>query len=170
MEALKNLIRIVPDFPKPGISFKDISPLLADPDAFKSVIEALAKNWTGKVDAIAALDARGFVFGSALAIALGVSFVMVRKKGKLPGAVNQVSYGLEYGTDVLEVAADAFSPAMRVLIVDDLLATGGTAEAAVRLVEAAGALVTGIAVVIELSELNGRQKLAGYDVDALLVY
>lgn len=170
MEQLKAFIRVVPDFPKPGISFKDVSPLLARPAALKSVIAAFAENWSEKVDAIAALDARGFIFGSALALALDVPFVMIRKKGKLPGPTHEVSYGLEYGSDIIEVARDAFRPQARVLVVDDLLATGGTASAACSLVEQAGAIVAGLAFVVELSDLGGRKKLEGHLIDSLIVY
>ncbi len=170
MEQLKKFIGSVPNFPKKDIVFKDISPLLANPDAFKSVIETFALNWNKKIDAIAGLDARGFIFGSALAFSLGVTFVMVRKRGKLPGATHQVSYGLEYGSDVIEIERSAFVTGARVLIIDDLLATGGTAAAAASLIETAGAVVAGFAFVIELSELDGRKKIGNYSIDSLIVY
>lgn len=170
MKSLKSFVRIVPDFPKTGISFKDISPLLADASAFNRVIKTIAKHWDGKIDAIAALDARGFVFGSALALHMNLPVGMVRKQGKLPGETYQVSYGLEYGQDVLEIQVDAFQPGARVLVIDDLLATGGTAAAACSLVEQTGATVAGCAFVIELLGLGGCDALVGYDIDSLITY
>ena len=170
MESLKPYIRIVDDFPKEGISFKDIAPLLGNPEAFGSVVAAFEKRWDQKIDAIAALDARGFVFGSALAHRMGLPLGMVRKAGKLPGEVFTVSYGLEYGDGALELQKDAFVPNARVLVIDDVLATGGTAEAACLLIEQAGGRVAGCAFLIELSALDGRAKLAAYDVDSLVLY
>lgn len=170
MEPLKSQIRIVENFPKDGISFKDIAPLLGDPVAFESIISAFEQRWDTKIDAIAALDARGFVFGSALALRMKVPFVMIRKAGKLPGEVMKISYGLEYGAGALELQKDAFVPNARVLVIDDVLATGGTAEAACLLIEQAEGQVAGCAFLIELAELDGRTKLAAYDVDSLVLY
>lgn len=170
MKNLNAFIRPVPDFPKPGILFRDISPLLKSPEAFAEVIDELAKRWEGKADAIAALDARGFIFGSALAVKLGLPLSMVRKQGKLPGDCYQESYGLEYGKDTVELQKDAFPKGAQVLIVDDLLATGGTAAAACALVERAGGSVVGCAFVIELADLEGRSKLPDCKIDALISY
>ncbi len=170
MKNLDAFIRPVPDFPKPGILFRDISPLLQNPKAFAEVIDELAKRWEGKADAIAALDARGFIFGSALAVKLGLPLSMVRKQGKLPGDCYQESYGLEYGKDTVELQKDAFPKGARVLIVDDLLATGGTAAAACALVERAGGSIVGCAFVIELADLEGRSKLPNCKIDALISY
>lgn len=170
MKNLDAFIRPVPDFPKPGILFRDISPLLKNPKAFAEVIDELAKRWEGKADAIAALDARGFIFGSALAVKLGLPLSMVRKQGKLPGDCYQESYGLEYGKDTVELQKDTFPKDARVLVVDDLLATGGTAAAACALVERAGGSVVGCAFVIELADLEGRSKLPACKIDALISY
>lgn len=170
MKNLDAFIRPVPDFPKPGILFRDISPLLKNPKAFAEVIDELAKRWEGKADAIAALDARGFIFGSALAVKLGLPLSMVRKQGKLPGDCYQESYGLEYGKDTIELQKDTFPKDARVLVVDDLLATGGTAAAACALVERAGGSVVGCAFVIELADLEGRSKLPACKIDALISY
>ncbi|KND51415.1 MAG: adenine phosphoribosyltransferase [Parcubacteria bacterium C7867-001] len=170
MTNFKAHVRDVPDFPKCGIVFKDIAPLLANPTAFQGVIEELANRWDGKVDAIAALDARGFLFGGALAARLQIPLGMVRKKGKLPRAAFQVAYGLEYGEDVVEMQEEAFAAGARVLVLDDLLATGGTAAAACTLVKKVGATVAGCAFIIELTELNGRAKLGEYRIDSLMTY
>jgi adenine phosphoribosyltransferase len=170
MKNLKRFIRDIPNFPKEGIMFRDISPLLGNPEAFRAVVDALVKQWGGKIDAIAGLDARGFIFGAALALQMGVPLGLVRKKGKLPGKAVSASYALEYGTAAIELHEDAFSAGARVLVVDDILATGGTAAAACALVEQAGAKVAGCAFVIELSELDGRSKLKGYEVNSLLKY
>ena len=170
MESLKQLVRDVPNFPKQGIMFKDISPLLGNPDAFRTVIHSFAKYWQGKIDAIAALDARGFIFGGALAVEMSVPLALVRKKGKLPSKSVSISYSLEYGENVLELHEDAFSPGMRVLIVDDLLATGGTAAAAQALVQQTGASVVGYAFVIELMFLDGRSRLGDIEVNSLIMY
>lgn len=170
MTTLKAYVRDVPDFPKRGIVFKDIAPLLANPAAFAGVIEELAKRWDGKIDAIAALDARGFLFGGALAARMQVPLGMVRKKGKLPRAAFQMAYGLEYGEAVVEMQDEAFAHGARVLVLDDLLATGGTAAAACALVKKVGATVAGCAFIIELAELDGRAKLGGYVIDSLLTY
>jgi adenine phosphoribosyltransferase len=171
MDNLKSLIREVPDFPKPGILFYDITTLLKDKAGLRGVIDALCDHYRGaRVDMVLGIEARGFIFAPALAYALGVGFVPVRKPKKLPSETLRVSYDLEYGTDSLEMHKDAVAPGSRVLIVDDLLATGGTAAAVARLVEQAGGQVAGLAFAIELTFLNGRAKLPGYDVFSLLQY
>lgn len=167
---LREYIRDVPNFPKKGILFKDITPLLQNPEAFAFAIEEMAMLWRGEVDAVAALDARGFIFGSALAHELNLPFVPVRKKGKLPFSRHSVTYDLEYGTDTIEVHMDAFEKDARVLIVDDLLATGGTAAATEILVEMAGAKVAGHMFAIELVALGGRAKLKSKIVGVLVQY
>jgi adenine phosphoribosyltransferase len=168
---LKKLIREVPDFPKPGILFYDITTLLKQGEGFRAVIDALEAHYaSARIDVILGIEARGFIFGPALAYALGTGFVPVRKPKKLPAATASVRYDLEYGSDSLEVHRDAIQPGQNVLIVDDLLATGGTARAAAQLVESLGGRVAGAAFVIELTFLGGRAKLAGYDVFSLLAY
>lgn len=164
LDSLKSLVRDVPDFPKPGILFKDITPLLRDPTGLKAVLDLLAALFTGSgVTAVAGMESRGFIFGVPVAERLGVGFVPIRKPGKLPAARLREEYALEYGTDAVEMHADALGPSDRVLVVDDLLATGGTAAAAVRLIRAAGAQVAGAEFVIELDALRGRERLAGVD-------
>ena len=159
-ELIKSKIRDVPDFPREGILFKDITTVLRDPEAFKHAVNLLAKHYERqKIDYIAGIEARGFIFGSALAYKLGVGFIPIRKPGKLPSKTERVSYELEYGQDSLEIHIDAVEPGKRVLIVDDLLATGGTAEAALKLVKKIGGVVIGIAFVVELEFLKGREKL-----------
>jgi adenine phosphoribosyltransferase len=167
---LKQHIAAVENFPKPGITFRDISPLLSNASAFGHVVDMIAKQWDGSVDAVVALDARGFVFGAPVALKLGVPFVMIRKRGKLPGAVVSYSYDLEYGSDTVEMKRGALESGARVLVVDDLLATGGTAAAAAVLVESVGAEVAGLAFVIELSGLGGREKLGERQVQSLVLY
>ncbi|MCX6401344.1 MAG: adenine phosphoribosyltransferase [Propionibacteriales bacterium] len=172
-EALTRLVRDVPDFPEPGILFKDISPLLADPDGFAAVVEALAAAGRGAdgapaVDKVVGMEARGFIFAAPVALALGVGFVPIRKAGKLPAATHRVSYDLEYGAAVLEVHQDALAPGDRVLLVDDVLATGGTARATVDLVAACGAEAVGFAVLMELGFLPGRAELGSLPLTALL--
>ena len=168
---LKKLIREVPDFPKPGILFYDITTLLKDGAGFRAVIDALKEHYRGtEVDTVIGIEARGFIFAPALAYALGAGFVPVRKPKKLPSDRVSVTYQLEYGTDSLEIHKDAIANGHSVLIVDDLLATGGTAAAVTKLVEKVGGKVAGAGFVIELSFLNGRQKLNGYDVFSLLKY
>ena len=167
-------IRDVPDFPEPGIMFKDITPLLADPAAFAAVVAAFAEHagpaGLGPVDKIVGIEARGFILAAPVALQLGVGFVPVRKQGKLPGATVTGSYALEYGEATIEVVTDAFSTGDRVLVIDDVLATGGTAEATINLVRRAGAEVVGLSVLLELSFLAGRARLAaaGAEVDALI--
>lgn len=171
MEHLKELVRDVPDFPLPGILFRDVTPLLRDPRGLREVVEGFAEALRGvEVDVVAGIESRGFIFGAPLALALGAGFVPIRKPGKLPAEKIRREYALEYGTGALEVHADAVRPGERVLVVDDLLATGGTALASARLVEALGGTVAAAAFVIELSVLDGRAALAGYDVRALLRY
>jgi adenine phosphoribosyltransferase len=168
---LREYIRDIPDFPKPGIVFKDITPLLLDPAAFDHAVGLLADHARPlDIDMIVAAEARGFIFGGALARELGVGFVPARKPGKLPHETVSVEYGLEYGVDQLHVHADALSGGARVLIHDDLLATGGTAKAKIDLVERLGGRVAGCAFVVELAFLAGRETLAGYDVHALVRY
>ncbi len=171
MEHLKDLIRDVPDFPVPGILFRDVTPLLRDPRGLREVVERLAEELRGvEVDAVAGIESRGFIFGAPLAMALGAGFVPIRKPGKLPAEKIRREYALEYGTSTLEMHADAVCPGERVLVVDDLLATGGTALASVRLVEELGGVVAAAAFVIELSFLHGRRALAGHDVRSLIRY
>jgi adenine phosphoribosyltransferase len=171
MDNLKTLIREVPDFPKKGILFYDITTLLKDPDGLRGVIDGLKNHYgsTG-VDIVVGVEARGFIFAPALAYAMKAGFVPVRKPRKLPAEVVQVTYDLEYGTDSLEMHRDAVFPGCRVLIVDDLLATGGTARAVAQLVHGQGGTVVGIGCVVELTFLNGRDKLGGYEVFSLLQY
>jgi adenine phosphoribosyltransferase len=168
---LASLIRDVPDFPSKGIVFKDVMPLLADAVAFRETIDRLA-TWAGPrtPDVILGAEARGFIFGGALAYALGCGFVTARKPGKLPYRTIEAQYALEYGTDSLEVHIDAIEPGARVIVLDDVLATGGTARAKIELVERLGGVVVGALFVIELSFLNGRDRIAGTDVHALIAY
>jgi adenine phosphoribosyltransferase len=171
MESLKTLIREIPDFPKAGILFYDITTLLKDPIGLHGVIDGLKEHYQdAKVDAVIGIEARGFIFAPALAYALGAGFVPVRKPKKLPAECARITYDLEYGTDTLEMHRDAISPGTRVLIVDDLLATGGTAAAAARMVRELGGEVAGMGFVIELTFLNGRRKLEGHDVFSLIQY
>jgi adenine phosphoribosyltransferase len=164
---IATLVRDVPDYPQPGVMFKDITPLLADGAAFSAVVEALAGQF-GPVDKVAGIEARGFILATPVALRLGAGFVPIRKKGKLPGATLAQEYQLEYGTATVEVLTDAFTPADRVLVIDDVLATGGTARAAADLVHRAGAQLAGLAVLLELAFLNGRARLPGLPVSALL--
>lgn len=171
MDDLKKLIREVPDYPKPGILFYDLTTLLKDPRGFHSVVDQLCEHYTGKkVDIVVGIEARGFIFAPALAYRLGAGFVPVRKPKKLPWKTASVTYQLEYGTDQLEVHQDAVRKGQRVLLSDDLLATGGTAAAAINLVRQLGGEVAGAAFAVELSFLNGRSKLPGVDVFSLLKY
>lgn len=169
MDRLKTKIRNIPDFPKPGIQFKDITPLVKDPPSLRLAVHQLLHPFLGeRLTAVAGMEARGFIFGSLLAWELGVGFVPLRKPGKLPYDVQSISYDLEYGSAQLEVHADALSPDDRVLLVDDLLATGGTATASCRLIERLGAEIAACAFVIELDELKGRERLAKYRVHSLV--
>ena len=164
MPDLKTLIREVPDFPQPGILFKDITPLLTNGPAWKQVIDQLADRYRNKIDIVLGIESRGFLFGSALAYALGCGHALVRKPGKLPAATFAASYELEYGTDTVEIHQDAFPPNSRVLLIDDLLATGGTAQAALSLAEKLQADIVEAAFLIELSFLGGRERLAPHAV------
>ena len=171
MEDLKKLIREVPDFPKKGINFYDITTLLLDPEGLEGTIDALTELCRGmQIDTIIGVESRGFIFGTPLAYQLGTGFIPVRKPKKLPSKTVSVSYDLEYGTDTLEMHKDAVGKDHRILIVDDLLATGGTAKAVVDLVEKAGGVVAGLLFVIELDFLEGRKKFDGYDVKSLIHY
>lgn len=167
----KSMIRTIEDFPKPGISFKDITTLLKDKEAFHAAIETIARHYEGKgIDLVTGPEARGYIFASALAYRLRAGFVPVRKPGKLPYKTRRISYALEYGEDALEVHEDAYMPGQKVLVVDDLLATGGTIRANIDLVESFGAKVVGVAFLIELTFLNGRSRLEGHDVLSLIQY
>ena len=166
---LARLIRDVPDFPKKGILFKDITTLLRDPEAFREAIDALAARYVDeRIDEVVAVESRGFVFGAPLAYKLGAGFVPVRKPGKLPAQTTSVEYSLEYGTGRLEMHLDAIQPGQRILLVDDLLATGGSAKAAAELVERLGGVIVGVAFLIELEFLQGARKLEGYRIYSLI--
>jgi adenine phosphoribosyltransferase len=170
-DQLKKLIREVPDFPKKGILFYDITTLLKDQLGFATLVDLLSEHYIGQnIDVVLGMEARGFIFGPAVAYRLGAGFVPVRKPGKLPAAVTSVSYDLEYGSNTLQVHQDAIQKGQRVIIVDDLLATGGTAEATVKLAQSLGAEIAGLAFVVELDFLKGRDKLKGHDVFSLLNY
>jgi adenine phosphoribosyltransferase len=170
MTDFKRLIRDVPDFPKPGIVFKDITPLLADAQAFRAMIDALVAPYRGRVDMVLGVESRGFIIGAAAALALGTGLAIVRKPGKLPHRTHRASYELEYGSDTLEIHHDAVGAGHRVLLIDDLLATGGTATAAIELVRHCGGIVVACAVVIELAFLGGRARLTPYEVHSLVQY
>jgi len=168
---LRNYIRNVPDWPAPGILFRDITPLLADPLALNRAIDALASGFSPEhVDYVAAIEARGFILGAAIARNLRAGFIPIRKQGKLPCKTEQVTYQLEYGTDTLEVHADAVGKAAKVLMVDDLLATGGTMAAACKLIEKIGGHIVGISFLIELTELRGREKLKPHKIKTVILY
>lgn len=172
IEALiKDHIKDVPDFPKPGIIFKDITPLLSNPEVLASIIDHLAEKFADAgITHLAGVESRGFIFGTALAYKMGVGLILVRKPGKLPRETHSVSYELEYGTDTLEVHKDDLGEGDKVLLIDDLLATGGTAEAAGRLIKATGAEIAGLCVIIELAFLNGRDRLGTLPVHSLATY
>jgi adenine phosphoribosyltransferase len=169
-ERLAALVRDVEDYPSPGILFKDITPLLADGPAFAAAVDAFVEHAhsVGPVDAVAGIESRGFILGAPVAAKLGVGFVPIRKQGKLPWRTFSAGYDLEYGQAVIEIHEDAFAPRARVIVVDDVLATGGTAAAALDLVARAGATPVGFTVLVELGFLDGRSKLAGHDVHAVL--
>ena len=170
-DQLRSLIRDIPDFPKPGVVFKDITPLLADPGAFVEMVDGVTAPLLGRgITKVLAIEARGFIMGAPVAAALGAGFVPVRKAGKLPWEVEREEYLLEYGTDLLEVHKDAVHPGERVVIVDDVLATGGTASAVVRLARTLGAEVVACSFVIELAFLDGRAQLPGIEVNQLVTY
>ncbi|MFO7821042.1 MAG: adenine phosphoribosyltransferase [Lentisphaeria bacterium] len=169
-ENLKQAVRDIPDFPKPGIIFKDITPLLRDPALFREAVDLITAPWENKnIDAVAAIDARGFILGGAVAYNLNVGFIPLRKKGKLPWDIISAEYALEYGTDAIEIHADAVQGGQQILIVDDLLATGGTAGAAAKLIEDCGGKVAGVEFLIELGFLKGRKALGNVPVRSLIV-
>ena len=173
MTAIADLIRAIPDFPHKGIVFRDITTLFADARGFRRAVDEMVQPWAGaKIDAVAGIEARGFILGGAIAHQLSVGFVPVRKKGKLPWATIGMDYELEYGTDRVEIHVDAVAKGARILVVDDLIATGGTATAAIRLLRQAGAQIVGCSFVIDLPELGGARKLAalGIDVHSLVAY
>jgi adenine phosphoribosyltransferase len=168
---LEKYIRTIPDWPKKGILFRDITPLLADGPAFAAAVEALCDGFgASDVDCVAAVEARGFIFGAAAARKLGVGFVPIRKKGKLPSKTESVTYELEYGTDTLEVHSDAVKEGAKVLMIDDLLATGGTMAAACKLIEKVGGQIAAISFLIELTDLAGREKLTPYKINSVIAY
>jgi adenine phosphoribosyltransferase len=169
--ALEKLVRDIPEYPKPGVTFKDITPLLGDANGFASTIDQLAGPFVGAgIDRVLGIEARGFIVAAPVAYRLGAGFVPIRKKGKLPHTTHTEEYDLEYGTDILEAHVDAVEPGQRVLVVDDVLATGGTAAATIRLVERLGGVVAGLAFIIELSFLDGRAKLPGRELTSLITY
>lgn len=170
LSLAKSLVRDVPDFPKKGILFRDVTPLLKHGPSLAAITGALAATWRGKVDVVAGMESRGFIFGAALAVELGVGFIPVRKSGKLPYKTESMRYGLEYGHDTLEIHVDACASGERVLICDDLIATGGTAAATAQLIERVGGRVAGFSFVIELVELGGRAKLGKTPIEALFSY
>ena len=171
MKDLAAMVRDVPDFPKPGILFKDITPLLQDAEAFRQAIDRMAKAWAGKkIDVVLGIEARGFLFASALAYKLNAGLVIVRKPGKLPYKTKSVTYALEYGTDSLQIHDDALRAGQRVLIVDDVLATGGTVKAVTELVRQFNADIAGIAFLSELAFLRGREKLAAFELSTLITF
>lgn len=168
---LRRFIRDVPDFPKPGISYKDITPLLSDASALALAVELMVQPFRGRrIDIVVGAESRGFIFGTAAAKSLAVGFVPIRKPGKLPSRTHRHEYQLEYGRDALEIHTDALHPGQRVLVVDDVLASGGTLEACAKLVHALGAEVAAIAILIELRSLNGRERLRGHDVFSVIQY
>ena len=169
IEDLQAKIRSIPDFPKPGILFRDITPLLADGPAFQAAVDAMAAPFSD-IDHVVSIESRGFIFGAPMAYTLGAGLVPVRKVGRLPGSTLQEEYELEYGVNTVEIHSDAVKAGQRVIIVDDLLATGGTIRAAVNLVDRLDAELVGIAVLVELKDLKGREKLAGQDIRSLIVY
>ncbi len=171
MHELAKSIRTVPDFPKKGIMFRDITTLLKDPHAFRTALEVFGDRYKNKgIQKVVCVESRGFIFGSALALELGAGFVPIRKKGKLPAETIREEYALEYGTDVIEIHRDAVQKGEKILLHDDLLATGGTICAATKLVEKLGGSIVGLSFLIELSFLNGREKLQGYDVFSIIQY
>jgi adenine phosphoribosyltransferase len=170
-DDLRKLIREVPDFPKPGILFYDITTLLKDPAAFREVIDRMVEQVRGtEIDVVVGMESRGFIFSAPIAYQLGAGFVPVRKLGKLPSETIEVEYALEYGTATLEIHRDAIATGQRVLIVDDLLATGGTVMGTIELVQRLGGVVAGLSFMVELSALHGRQQLSQFDIHALLTY
>ena len=170
-ERLKEFIRDIPDFPKKGILFKDITPLLKDRDAFQTAVSLLANHFADrKIEQVVGIESRGFIFGSAVAYKLKAGFVPIRKKGKLPSVTEKIPYQLEYGEDILEIHQDSFKKGARILVIDDLLATGGTASAVASLVQRIGGCIDGLGFVIELTFLHGRDKLQGFPIHSLIQY
>lgn len=169
-ELVDSRIRDVPDFPEPGVLFRDITPLLADGHAFSTLIRTLADFYRGKIDAVAGLESRGFILAAPLAVELGIGMITIRKAGKLPGAVFGVDYNLEYGTARMEVHPEIVKEGQRVLIIDDVLATGGTAKAAIDLVERSGGKVAGLCMLLELTDLGGRTKLGEHECHSVVQY
>ncbi|MCS7222998.1 MAG: adenine phosphoribosyltransferase [Armatimonadetes bacterium] len=170
-ERLKLAIRSIPDFPKPGVLFRDITPVLQSPELFRQVIDAFTDIYEGrKINVVAAIESRGFIFAAPVSLRLNAGFVPLRKSGKLPYMTYKVHYSLEYALEAMEMHVDALKPGQRVLLMDDLLATGGTAQAACRLIQQAGGIVESIAFFIELSDLKGREKLHGYEVISLVQF
>jgi adenine phosphoribosyltransferase len=167
-EVVASRIRDIPDFPIPGVTFKDFTPLLSDGPALRAVVQEISGRYAGRVDAVVGIEARGFIFGAAVAYELGIGFVPVRKAGKLPGSTHSETYDLEYGSAVIEIHTDAFARGARALVIDDILATGGTAAATCELIERAGASVEAVEVLVELSFLNGRSKLGDRTLHAML--
>ncbi|MDO5721198.1 MAG: adenine phosphoribosyltransferase [Actinomycetaceae bacterium] len=169
-ELITSHLREIPDFPEPGVLFRDITPLLADGNAFRELIDGLADHYRGRIDAIAGLESRGFILAAPLATALGLGMITVRKAGKLPGPLIGVEYELEYGKARMELRPESVQPGSRVLIIDDVLATGGTAAAAVELIRQCDAQVAAVAVLLELTDLNGRTKLPGITVESAVAF
>jgi len=171
MKKVEDYVRTIPDFPEPGIMFRDVTSVLQDPEGLKLSIDEMIKKLDGvEFDVIAGAESRGFIFGVPVAYALGKAFVPVRKKGKLPCETVSAEYALEYGTACIEIHKDAIKPGQKVVVVDDLIATGGTIEAAIKLIEELGGEVVKVLFLIELAGLNGREKLAGYDVESVVTY
>jgi adenine phosphoribosyltransferase len=169
--TIKNYIRDIPDWPKKGIMFRDITPLLSDAKAFSRTVSRICRSFAGcKIDYVAAVEARGFIFGAAVALKLGTGFIPIRKKGKLPFKTERITYGLEYGKDTIEVHRDAVKKGSKVLMVDDLLATGGTMAAACKLIERIGGKIVGIAFLVELGDLAGRSKLGKYNIKTIISF
>ena len=169
-KRIKEKIRSIPDYPKKGVLFRDITPLLRDGLLFRACIDAIAEHFKGRVDAVAGVEARGFIIGSAVAYKLGKGFIPIRKEGKLPYEKVKKTYSLEYGEETIEIHKDALAKGERILLVDDLLATGGTAKASCELIESLGGKIAGIAFIIELTDLHGRDKLSGKEVFSLVKY
>ncbi len=171
MQSLSDFIRTIPDFPKEGVGFKDITTLIRDADAFRAAVDLMAAKFEGsEIDLVVGIESRGFIFGAAIAYRLGTGLEIIRKRGKLPAETVAETYALEYGTDLMEMHTDAIRKGQSVLLVDDLLATGGTMEAAVRLVEGLGGKIAGIVFLIELTFLDGRRKLGGHSLHSLIQY
>lgn len=163
-------LREIPDFPEPGVLFRDITPLLSNGEAFADLVQGLASHYRGRIDAVAGLESRGFILAAPLAVALGIGMLTVRKGGKLPGSVIGVDYDLEYGSARMELRPETVQPGSRVLVIDDVLATGGTAAASISLIEQAGARVEAICMLLELKDLGGRARLGGREVDSVVIF